>query len=126
MSQRDTDQFIQHLREAIAKWKQEQLMDSLHDEQDTTKLNGYLKITALAYEMIKTYLHSQGTERYDPSLQPIIKAIGPISGLTDEEIMLVEHYLVRDLVEYPFTYNTRLINSFEKRNILNTKIVPNK
>lgn len=126
MPQRDTDKFIETLRDSIAKWKQDQLLESVHDDQDTTKLNSYLKLTGLAYEMLKSYLDSQGKQPFDPILQPIVNAIGPISGLSSEDAMFLEYYLFRDLVEYPFTYNTRLIDSFEKKNILDTKIIPNK
>jgi hypothetical protein len=123
---RDPDMFIQNVRASIAKWKQAQLLNTVQEDQDTTKLNGYLKITALAYEMIKGFLDSQGTQQTDPNLRDILQAIGPLSGLTSEESMLLDDYLYRDLVEYPFTYNLRLINSFDKRNAFNTNIVPNK
>ena len=123
---RDPDTFIQNVRTSIANWKQEQLGNYVEEDQDTTKLNGYLKITAFAYDMLKDFLDSQGKNTIDPNLTGIVQSIGPISGLSSEELMLLEDYLYRDLVEYPFTYNLRLINSFEKRNALNTNIVPNK
>lgn len=122
---RDPDKYIQTVRGAIAKWKQMQLINSVGDEQDTTKLNSYLKLTALAHENLKDYL-TMNRSQPDPLLRDIVLAIGPVSGLTSEEMMLLDDYIFRDLVEYPFTYNTNLINSFEKRNVLNTKIVPNK
>jgi hypothetical protein len=122
---RDPDDYIRNVRATVATWKQTQLLDSLHDDQDTTKLNGYLKLTALAHQMLKDYVTSNRSQS-DPLLRDIVNAIGPISGLTSEELMLLEDSLFRDLVEYPFTYNTNLINSFEKRNTFNRKIVPNK
>lgn len=122
---RDTDTYIRNIRGAVAKWKERQLLNTVQEEQDTTKLNGYLKLTALAHEMLKEYIDSRSSQT-DPLLRDIVNAIGPVSGLTSEELMLLEDFLFRDLIEYPFTYNTTLINSFEKRNVLNTKIVPNK
>ena len=122
---RDPDDYIRNVRATVATWKQTQLLDSLQDDQDTTKLNGYLKLTALAHQMLKDYVTSNKSQS-DPLLRDIVNAIGPISGLTSEELMLLEDSLFRDLVEYPFTYNTNLINSFEKRNTFNRKIVPNK
>ncbi len=101
-------------------------MDSIKEDQDNGKLNDYLKITALAHEMLKKYIDSQGQSQIDPMLNTIIQSFGNLSGLTSEERMLVDEYIFRDLVEYPFTFNVGLINSFEKRNILNTNIVPNK
>jgi hypothetical protein len=122
---RDPDDYIRNVRATVATWKQTQLLDSLQDDQDTTKLNGYLKLTALAHQMLKDYVTSNKSQS-DPLLRDIVNAIGPISGLTSEELMLLEDSLFRDLVEYPFKYNTNLINSFEKRNTFNRKIVPNK
>lgn len=121
---RDPDAYLRNVRGVLATWKQAQLAGTVQDDQDTTKLNGYLKLTALAYQMLKEYL-DRPTLQLDPMLREIVDAIGPVSGLTSEETMLLEDYLFRDLVEYPFTYNTRLINSFETRNVLATKIVPN-
>jgi hypothetical protein len=122
---RDPDTYIRNVRTAVAKWKQHQLGNVVQEDQDTTKLNSYLKLTALAHQMLKDYLDSNKSQ-VDPLLNEIISIIGPVSGLTSEEMMLLDDYLFRDLVEYPFTYNTQLINSFEKRNAFNTKIVPNK
>jgi hypothetical protein len=122
---RDPDDYIRNVRGTIAKWKQQQLVNTVQEDQDTTKLNSYLKLTALAHQMLKDYVDTNKPQN-DPLLRDIVSAIGPVSGLTSEEIMLLDDYLFRDLVEYPFTYNTQLINSFEKRNALNTKIVPNK
>lgn len=122
---RDPDTYIRNVRTAVAKWKQNQLVNVVQEDQDTTKLNSYLKLTALAHQMLKDYLDSNKSQ-VDPLLNEIISIIGPVSGLTSEEMMLLDDYLFRDLVEYPFTYNTQLINSFEKRNAFNTKIVPNK
>ncbi len=121
-----TNDFVRNLRGAISIWKQQQLMDSIKEDQDNGKLNDYLKITALAHEMLKKYIDSQGQSQIDPMLNTIIESFGNLSGLTSEERMLVDEYIFRDLVEYPFTFNVGLINSFEKRNILNTNIVPNK
>lgn len=121
-----TNDFVRNLRGAISIWKQQQLMDSIKEDQDNGKLNDYLKITALAHEMLKKYIDSQGQSQIDPMLNTIIQSFGNLSGLTSEERMLVDEYIFRDLVEYPFTFNVGLINSFEKRNILNTNIVPNK
>jgi hypothetical protein len=121
-----TNDFVRNLRGAISIWKQQQLTDSIKEDQDNGKLNDYLKITALAHEMLKKYIDSQGQSQIDPMLNTIIESFGNLSGLTSEQRMLVDEYIFRDLVEYPFTFNVGLINSFEKRNILNTNIVPNK
>lgn len=123
---RDPDEFVRNVRKTVLQWKQKQLLSSLQDEQDTMKLNEYIKLTALTHEMLKKYIKSDGKSPVDPILSDIVQSIGSPSSLTPEEEMLIEDSLFRDLVEYPFTYNTALINSFDKRNVLNTNIVPNK
>ena len=126
MAQRDPDEYIRNLRKVLITWKQNQLSESIQEAQETTKLNDYLKLTALAHEMLKNYINSNGKLYVDPLLREVVVAIGEPSKLSSEEKMLVEDYLFRDLIEYPFTYNTVLINSFQTRNILNTNIIPNK
>lgn len=121
-----SDDFIWQVRHAISKWKEAQLIHVTQDDQDTTRLNGYLKITALAYDMIIQYLDSDGEKKVDSSLYPILHSLGHVSSLSRDQEMLLREYLFRDLVEYPFTYNTELINSFQKKNVLDTNIIPNK
>lgn len=123
---RDLDGFLSGIRATLKEWKQSQLLEVLQDAQETTKLNDYIQMTGLSYYMIKEYLDSNGTSKLDPVLNPLVKAIGDLSTVTDEERMGIDTYLFRDLVEYPFTYDTNLINSFETKNVLNTNIVPNK
>jgi hypothetical protein len=123
--QRDSDEFIENIRGSLALWKQEQLKEAIHEDQDTTKLNQYVKMTALAYDMLKGYVSSNGKNRVDPALATILQAIGSLDTLSRDERMLLQEYLFRDLIEYPFTYNTRLINGFQKRNAVNTNFVPN-
>lgn len=123
--QRDSDQFLRNIRGVLGQWKQQQLTNAIHEEQDTTKLNEYIKMTSLAYDMLQEYVKSNGKSRMDVSLGDIFRAIGSVENLNREERMLLQEYLFRDLIEYPFTYNTSLINSFQKRNAVNTNFVPN-
>lgn len=126
MTHRDIDEFVRNLRQAIGAWKQEQLIHITKETQDTQKLNEYLKLTGLAYQMLKKHIDTQGKSSTDPILSSIVESIGSLDDLTMEQQILVEDALTRDLLEYPFTYNTNLINSFQKSNILNTNIIPNK
>lgn len=126
MTSRDSDAFLRNIRASLAKWKQEQLVNTTQDAQDTRKLNDYLKMTGLAYTMIKKYLDTHGKMPTDPILKDIVDSIGSLENLSIEKQILLEDALFRDLIEYPFTYNMSLINSFEQRNVLNTNIIPNK
>ena len=123
--QRDSDQFLRNIRGLLGQWKQQELMEAIHDDQDTTKLNQYIKMTAFAYNMLNQYIKSNGQSKFDVSLGDILQAIGNVELLNREERMLLQEYFFNDLIEYPFTYNTSLINSFQKRNAVNTNFVPN-
>lgn len=125
MSQ-SSDEFLENLRVDLANWKREQFDSSVQEDQDVTKLNDYLKLTAFAYQMLKTYLEQKDVSKVDPMLQPILTSLGDINQLSREKKDLAIEYLFRDLIEYPFTYNTRLINSFDETNIVRTNIIPNK
>ncbi len=120
------DSFLEEVRQALLRWKQQQLQTSVKDDQDTQKLNLYLKETAIAHEMLTDYIQSKNRSVLDPSLDDVVNAIGDLSALSRDQRMLLNEYLFRDLIEYPFTYNTRLINSFQQKNALNTNIIPNK
>ena len=117
---------LRNIRIAVARWKQAQLFQSIQEDQDTTKLNDYLKITALAYDILKNYVQTGNESRLDDSLIMITSQIGPVDSLSRDEKMMLQEYLLRDLIEYPFTYNIELSNSFKKKNILDTNIIPNK
>ena len=125
MVRRDSNQFVRDIRASLAEWKQEQLLTTTQDDQNTLKLNDYLKVTGLAYQMLKKYIDSHGKAPVDPVLHTIVDTIGPLDTLSLEDQLLLEDALFRDLVEYPFSYNRSLINSFEPRNVLSTKIIPN-
>ena len=90
------------------------------------KLNAYLKLTGTAYTLLKDYIDSDRRKEVDPLLQELVAPLGSPSSLSQEQLLILEDILFRDLVEYPFTYNTQLINSFTSKNALNTNIVPNK
>ncbi len=126
MDQRNSDVFLQDIRSSLKLWKQTQLVELTKEAQETMKLNDYIQMASMAYYMLKDYLDSDGKSTVDPILKPILDVIGPPSELTDEERLILDSYLFRDLVEYPFTYNTSLINSFDEIDVLNTNIVPNK
>lgn len=123
---RNSHEFLRTIRKALATWKQAQLQNSVKEDQDTMKLNLFLKQTANAYYMLKDYLDSNTAIVSDPSLRQIVEIIGDKQQLSDEQEMLLRDSLFRDLIEYPFTYNTTLINGFSNSNALNTNIVPNK
>ena len=121
-----TDTFVRALRNSLSNWKQHQLYQITQDDQDTVRLNEYLKMTSLAYNMLKNYVEKDGNAHLDSSLVPFVEVLGDTRRLSRDQKLVLQEYMFRDLIEYPFTYNTQLINSFDKTNALNTNIIPNK
>lgn len=112
-----------HFRETLTTWKKKQLEDILKENQNTLALNSYLQKTAEIYDSLKNYI--EGRTKEIPVEKALVEDLGnPLSFDLDTRIRLL-HTLFRDLIEFPFTYDTKLINSFTKEDILNTNILPN-
>lgn len=111
-------------RAAISEWKQKQLDSILGDNQDTQALNAYLKKTKETYQSIKNYIESKSDEtRIDKEL--LISMGDPKTYSPDTRINIL-HTLTRDLLEFPFTFDRALTNSFTDDEAVQTKIIPNK
>jgi hypothetical protein len=112
-------------RKALAEWKATQLKDILKDEQDTTALNAYLESTANLHSAFESYMYGNTkiTATLPESLRSILGDVHTIPSDLRTEIL---YSLSRDLLEFPFTYDTNLINSFQADEVLKTNIIPNK
>jgi hypothetical protein len=95
-------------RTKLAEWKHSHLDAIIEDSQDTRKLNDYLKLTKELYASLMKH----------PEKEPLS------ADIAEPEFQMI---LERDLIESPFTYDIKLINSFSRRdNVFDGKIVPNK
>ena len=118
---------VNEIRSHILTWKKKVLNAMTKDNQDTLVLNEFRN------ELISFfYLLRDVMEGYEPTPEleahevwDTIKDYFPLhDGI--ERIDLT-HTLYRDLVEFPFTFNSKLINGFLKKNSLeNAEILPNK
>lgn len=119
-----TNEQSDNFRRVISQWKQKQLETLIGDDQDTLKLNAYLKKASEAYTDMKAYIEENKKKTTIDKV--LLEALGdPTSFSTDTRINIL-HTLFRDLVEFPFTYDTTLINSFDGEEVLDTEIVGNK
>lgn len=126
--EKDTrQQRVQAIRTAVLQWKKALLNEMTKDNQDTLVLNEFRnELTSLFYllrDVMEGYDVSPDLEEHE--VWGLIQEYFPLhDGI--ERIDLT-HTLFRDLVEYPFTFNTKLINAFLKKNSLqDAEILPNK
>lgn len=118
---------VDTIRQIVLQWKKKLLNSITKDNQDTLVLNSFRNDLAAIFYLLRDVM-----EGYDPtpeleshSLWANLKQYFPLQdGI--ERIDLT-HILYRDLVEYPFTFNSKLINAFLKKNSLeDAEILPNK
>jgi hypothetical protein len=115
-----TDKF----REALSRWKQNQVDSILGENQDTIILNTYLKKARTLYSMLHDYIELGKPLVEDNSIQELVSSL-PSEMDMDTRITIL-HFLFRDLVEFPFTYDTIYTNSLNTEEALNTNILSNK
>jgi hypothetical protein len=91
----------------LSEWKRSHLEPITEDSQDTMKLKEYLEKTKVLYNDLLQ----------NPQKEPLSNKM---SSVEFQEI------LQRDLVESPFTYDTKLINSLSSENdAFDGTIIPN-
>lgn len=95
-------------RMKIAEWKKSELEPLVAESQETVQLNEYLRKTKELYEKLLA----------NPDSEPLSQQMSSVD---------FKFILDRDLIEAPFTYDTKLINSFSPRdNVFDGNIVPNR
>lgn len=110
-------------RKAISQWKQQQLDTIIGDKQNTTALNVYLKKTKEMYSNITNFIETNvSSDRIDITLR---NALGNPNEYNTNTRINILHTLFRDLIEFPFTYDKVLINSFQNDEAVQTNIIPN-
>jgi hypothetical protein len=110
-------------RRVLSAWKQKELNDIIGENQNTLALNAYTKKTADVYYALKDYIdEGSALTINEPELTDVL---GDPETLTLDERLQILQSLFRDLIEFRFTYDTELINSFNPEEKLNTNIVPN-
>ncbi len=120
-------QRVEEIRSMIQGWKKELLNTMTNGNQDTLVLNQFRNELTNLFYLLRDVM-----EGYDPSeklqAHPLWTSLKVYFPLYDgvERIDLT-HMLWRDLVEFPFTFNQKLINAFIQKNSLkDAEILPNK
>jgi hypothetical protein len=116
-------------RTVLLHWKKSFLSELTKEAQDTTVLNTFLKECAILFYELRNVIEGQKARRALVS-HPIWKRIQKLHIFPVQEPLLrmeLSQIIFRDLIEFPFTFNSRLANSFMNQNSLeHTQIVPNK
>jgi hypothetical protein len=118
---------INEIRSRVLHWKKKLLNAMTKDNQDTLVLNEFRNELVSLYYLLREVM--EGFEA-SPDLESheLWKTIQEYFPLHDGiERIDLSQTLYRDLVEFPFTFNSKLINGFLKKNSLeNAEILPNK
>jgi hypothetical protein len=124
------DDRIEEFRQRLAKWKKAHLDEITKDNQQTTALNKYIDDCSDLYFLLRDVLegHPASIQLRNHSLW---KQVGgtqngffPVRSPIDRTEM--NQVIFRDLVEFPYTFNTKLTNAFPRRNSLeDAEIIPN-
>ena len=102
-------------RDTLLAWKKKRIDEVTKDSQDTTILNQYLKEAAELYKKLRDQLEGRVIgDDFD---------LDTLSGMERADLLSVAY---SDLVEFPFTFKKKLIDSFPKTNSLeHAEIIPN-
>ena len=125
--QQDREERVKAVRKIVLDWKKNRLNAITKDNQDTLILNEFRNDLVRLFYLLRDVMEgddpSQELEKHE-----LWKELQDYFPLYDgiERIDLT-HGLHRDLVEFPFTFNMKLVNAFLKRNSLqDAEILPNK
>lgn len=117
---------ITGFREAISLWKQRELESIINEKKDPhnlQKLNRYVHKTGELANALKMALETGNTKSIKD--QELISVLGDFSTLTPNEQVELSHAIDRDLLEVRFTYDTKLINEFNRDEKLMQNIFDN-
>jgi hypothetical protein len=117
---------VEKVRKAIHDWKKSRLNMLTKDNQDTLVLNTFRNELVQLYYLLRDVMDGDEPTK-ELKGHVVWKDIEMFFPLQDgiERIDLT-HRLHRDLIEFPFTFNTKLVNAFLKKNSLQeAEILPN-
>lgn len=124
------DSRIEEFRQRLAAWKKQHLDTITKNNQHTTALNTFTNNCSDLYFLLRDVLEGRPPSETLRN-HSLWKQIGgqqngffPVRSAMDRTEL--NHVIFRDLVEFPYTFNTKLINSFPRRDSLeDAEIIPN-
>jgi hypothetical protein len=125
--QQDREERVAAVRKIVHDWKKNLLNAMTKDNQDTLVLNKFRNELVQLFYLLRDVMEGDEPPK-ELTKHELWEQLQEYFPLYDgvERIDLT-HGLHRDLVEFPFTFNMKLVNAFLKRNSLqNAEILPNK
>ena len=122
----ETNVKIDEFRMALSKWKQNHVDSILGENQDTVVLNAYLKKTGGLYNQLQQHIEMGKPLQLNSEVEEILEFLPETSTLDENTRTQLLHILFRDLIEFPFTYDTHHTNSMKKEEAFDTNILSNK
>lgn len=117
----EDENHIEEVRKAVSEWKTKGLNQNV---ENTVKANGleplraYVADTAQLYYDLNSYLKTSENEESNmknTNYVKIITAIGSPASLSNHLMIVLQHLLKRDLIELPFTVDSKVVNSYAKK-----------
>ena len=125
--QKHREERVKAFRNEILKWKKQLLNEITDDNQDTLVLEIFRNELNGIFYLLRDVLDGEEPEE-ELRAHEVWQRVEKFFPLQDDiERIDLTHTLYRDLVEFPFTFNRKLINAFiEKNSLENAEILPNK
>ena len=121
---------VADIREAVRKWKANQLQKNSDPNGNPRGLNAlrtYVASSASLYYDLMDYLanfrHKEQNQK-DALYRGIVAAMGHPASLTSHARALIEYLLERDLVEFPFTVEPKAVNTYAAKGMVTTTEFP--
>jgi len=104
-------------RAKLLDWKSKHIDEITRQNQDQTVLNTYLKEATDLYKAIREKVEGRSEDTV------LDFDLDTLSGMERADLLSAAY---SDLVEFPFTYDNKLINSLPKKNSMEgAEIIPN-
>lgn len=123
---KETNTKVEDFRRKLSEWKQTQVDSILGENQDTMILNAYLKKSGSIYNDFQDHIELGKPLSGKSGAEEILAFLPDLSSLDVDTRIQLLHILFRDLVEFPFTYDTKYTNSLQKEEAFDTNILSNK
>lgn len=117
------DPRVQAFRKELNKWKKEHFFEGLVNEANSESENRRMDEAKEMYRQLLAKIHEleeRGRANRqiggdgDVSVEKILKPLGPEDKWSETLLDQVRSILMTDLIEYPLTFNSTLIDQFKK------------
>lgn len=115
------DPRVQAFRKELNKWKKTTLFEGLVNEGNSDSEHRRLEEANTMFQNLMKRLQDMEKQIKakqtggDAAIEQILSTLGPEDRWTESMLDKVRSILITDLIEYPFTFNSTLIEQFKER-----------